>query len=353
MSKKSKKSNIPKIAQHSAQPIQTNPAPTVNMPSQPTVNEKTQLTQLINNLEQARGNIRVIIYWLLDTARISEAVVTSLYDQLSNIGKQPALDLVLFTRGGDTEAPWRIVSLIREFCNRFAVLLPYRAYSAGTLLAMGADEIVMTPLGVLGPIDPSRTHPLLPRREGAPEAEPISVQDMRHAMRFILETAKPSADTPYTPEAMAQIVTALFDKIHPLAIGAIEQSYALAKLIGTRCLGTHMNPVADKDKIGEIVNRLCDDYKSHSYQICRKEAREIGLNAVDAPANVDSAMMDLLRFYMGRSIGLPPVKPTAGQVLKMHLGWLDSANLQMRCEADAQVEKDDKMKVLGDRWVKY
>ncbi len=104
MSKKSKKSNIPKIAQHSAQPIQTNPAPTVNMPSQPTVNEKTQLTQLINNLEQARGNIRVIIYWLLDTARISEAVVTSLYDQLSNIGKQPALDLVLFTRGGDTEA---------------------------------------------------------------------------------------------------------------------------------------------------------------------------------------------------------------------------------------------------------
>ena len=52
-----------------------------------------------------------------------------------------------------------------------------------------SNEIVMTPFASLGPIDPSRTHPLLPTREGAPEAEPISVHDMRHAMQFIKEAA--------------------------------------------------------------------------------------------------------------------------------------------------------------------
>jgi ClpP class serine protease len=31
------------------------------------------------------------------------------------------------------------------------------------MICLGADEIVMTPLGALGPIDPSRTHPLLPK----------------------------------------------------------------------------------------------------------------------------------------------------------------------------------------------
>ncbi len=75
-------------------------------------------------------------------------------------------------------------------------------------------------------------------------------------MAFIRETAKPSDLTTYTPEAMAQIVTALFDKIHPLAIGAIEQSYALAKLIGTRCLSTHMvNTRVEQDTVVEKENQ--------------------------------------------------------------------------------------------------
>ncbi|MFH1674122.1 MAG: hypothetical protein ABIF87_11955 [Pseudomonadota bacterium] len=285
--------------------------------SQAAVSDKEQLIQLIKALELARGGNRVIVYWLTDLARISEAMVLSLYDQLSSIGRQEAIDLFLFTRGGDVEAPWRIVTLIREFCNRFSVLVPYRAHSAGTLLAMGADEIVMTPMGVLSPIDPSRTHPLLPRSEGAAEAEPISVQDMRHAMTFIRETAKPGNLINYTPEAMAQIVTALFDKIHPLAIGAIEQSYALAKIIGSRCLQTHMINTDEMVTIEKIVNKLCDDYKSHAYPICRNEAREIGLKVVDAPPDVDRAMIDLLKFYMARDISLPKTDLKPGQTFTL------------------------------------
>lgn len=357
MSKKSqRKSNIPNTTKQNI-PINQPNTPAITIPQTPTNQaEKTQVIQLIQNLEKARGNGRVIVYWLLDTARISEAIIIPLYDQLMKVGKQETIDLVLFTRGGDTEIPLRIVTLIREFCKKFNVLIPYRAYSSGTLIAMGADEIVMTPLGVLGPIDPSRTHPLLPKREGAPEAEPISVQDMRHAIRFILETAKPGNDIPYTPEAMAKIVTSLFDKIHPLAIGAIEQTYALAKLIGTKCLYTHMDKNTDKDKINSIVDKLCDDYKSHAYQICRQEAREIGLPVKDALPNVDTELLNLLKFYMSRPMLPNPTSlttPTIGHKFKMYLGWLDSADLQLRCEADMQIEKDNQTKSLGDKWIPY
>jgi len=176
---------------------------------------------------------------------------------------------------------------------------------------------------------------------------------MRHAMRFILETAQPGEGFQYTPEAMADIVTALFDKIHPLAIGAIEQSYALAKLIGIRCLSSHMDPEKEKSQIEGIVNRLCDDYKSHAYQISRKEAREIGLKAVDASPAEDAAMISLLKFYTARNVGLPAKKPTVGQTFKMTIGWLDSVNLQLCCEADAQVAQNDAIKILTDRWVPY
>lgn len=318
---------------------------------QPSADEKQNLNTLITALEQVRGS-RVLTYWTNDIARMSGAVVLSLYDQLTAIGKTPKLDLFLRTTGGDTDIPWRIVSLIREFCDEFNVLVPHIAMSSGTITALGADSIVMTPLGALGPIDPSRTHPLLPKRDGADEAEPVSVQDMRHAMQFIREAAGSDKEMPYTPEAMAQIFTALFDKIHPLAIGAIEQSYGLAKLVGTQCLGTHMDPEAEAEKIKAIVDQLCDGYKSHSYQISRGEARKLGLNAVDAPDDVEKAMMDLFRFYLLRPF-MPPGGPVAGQGFQAYLAWLDSTGMSLRVEGQYNVDVDGNVAPIGDMWKVY
>jgi hypothetical protein len=291
-------------------------------------------------------------------AKISEAAVLPLYDQLAAIGPTQRLDLFLFTRGGDTEAPWRIVSLIREFATEFGVLVPYRAASAGTLISLGADEIVMTALGSLGPIDPSRSHPLLPRLTPDVVPEPVSVQDMRHAMKFIRDTAgegeEPATTTTYTPEAMAEILTTLFEKVHPLVIGAIEQSYALAKLIAMRCLGTHMSVATDGAAMEAIVNRLCDDYKSHQYPISRKEAAEAGLKVVEPPPAVDRAMMDLLKFYLARTVwpGGPPPS-VAGKTATAHLAWLDSTSLSFRAVVEYEVVKPGELKVRSDQWAGY
>ena len=51
-------------------------------------------------------------------------------------------------------SPWRIISLFREFAQEVNVLVPYGAYSAATLICLGADEILMGRKGELGPIDP-------------------------------------------------------------------------------------------------------------------------------------------------------------------------------------------------------
>ena len=325
-------------------------APAILAPQVP-ADEKSRLVPLVTTLERLRGS-RVIVYWLTEQAKVSEGGIVPFYDQLAAIGRQQKIDLVLYTRGGDAEAPWRFVSLVREFCDQFTVLIPHRALSAGTLLAMGADEIVMTPLSVLGPIDPSRTHPLLPRQEGAKEAEPISVQDMRHAMQFVREASGHGTEMPYTPEAMAQIFTALFEKIHPLAIGAIEQTYALAKLIGTQCLSTHMDPAKEGPQIQAIVDRLCDEYKSHNYQIGRREARDIGLKAVDAPPDVEAVLVELYKFYVTRKF-MPATAPSKGQVFVSHIGWFDSASLQLRAEAQHRMGDAGEAQVLGDQWVAY
>ena len=299
-------------------------------------------------IEAERGS-RVLVYWTTDIARISEGVATPLYDQLQAIGHVDKLDLILFTRGGDTEAPWRIVSLIREYCDHLGVLVPFRAASAGTMIALGADEIVMTPLSALGPIDPSRTHPLLPLQGGVKEA--VSVQDMRHAMNFVRQPSGPGSEMVYTPEAMAQIFAALFDKIHPLAIGAIEQSYALAKLVARMCLETHMDATTEKAQITAIVDRLCDDYKSHSFQINRSEARAVGLKAVDASPALATALDHVLKFYLARKV-FPSGEPALGKIVAAHLAWLDSLSMTIRAEGKVTLDGDNIVH-KGDAWTIY
>ena len=80
-----------------------------------------------------------------------------------------------------------------------------------------------------------------------------------------------------------------------------------------------------------------------------------GLEVVDAPPSVDQAMMDLLKFYMARDVGLPKttVRPSPGQTFKLYIAWLDSINKQIRVEQDTLVEKDNQARPVGDRWVEY
>ena len=315
----------------------------------PQPDDKETTVALIEALEHKRGN-RVLVYWTSDLARMSDAVVRSFYDQLCSIGDVPHLDLVLQTNGGETEIPWRLTSLIREFAKRFTVIVAHRAASSGTLLAMGADEIVMTRFAVLGPIDPRRNHPLLPVREGT-QAEPVSVQDMRHAIQFIREASRAGSEFAYTPEAMAQIFTSLFDKLHPLVIGAIEQSHALSKLIGTRCLETHMKGSKAEKRIAALVDKLCDEYESHAYQIPRAEAKSIGLKVKSASPKLDELVMRLYRHYTSRPLR-PPILPPDGGELKAHIAWLDTTEMQLRCVAN-QVNRGGRLQSVSDRWERY
>ncbi len=41
-------------------------------------------------------------------------------------------------------AAWSILNLIRMFCDELEIIVPMKAHSAGTMMAIGADKIVMT-----------------------------------------------------------------------------------------------------------------------------------------------------------------------------------------------------------------
>ena len=139
--------------------------------------------EFIKQIEESRSS-RVIAYLTSDrqgpvNARVAMDIIPFVSEQLRKIGKQNKIDLLLYSAGGDTMVPWRLVSMIREYCDQFSVLLPYKAHSAATMIALGADEIIMSDLSEISPIDPSTANIFNPTDpQNSQNKIPISVEDV-------------------------------------------------------------------------------------------------------------------------------------------------------------------------------
>lgn len=232
---------------------------------------RQKVPQAIMAIEKLRES-KVVTLMLAEGVLLKDEICQPLYTQLRRLGKVERLDLFLSSRGGQSEIPYRIVTLLRGFAKHLGILIPYRAHSAATHIALGGDEIIMGDMSELGPTDPKRSHPLLPSDPYHAQKRPlsISVQDLRQLMGFV----KKEAQTQLTPDQMVAIYQALFQQVHPLALGAIEQSYALSKQITELVLRTRPNP-PDDDAITEISNLLSDHYRSHLLLIGWREAKEV------------------------------------------------------------------------------
>lgn len=80
-------------------------------------------------------------------------------DLLYRLRVNTSIDLLLHTPGGDIDAAEKLMSILRlrVGIGRLRVIVPDFAKSAGTLMAIGADSIVMSDTSELGPIDPQVT----------------------------------------------------------------------------------------------------------------------------------------------------------------------------------------------------
>lgn len=86
------------------------------------------------------------------SATIDDDDLMPVADQLSVLDGR-GLDVILETQGGKAEAAEDIVKQIRHRFKSVGFIIPGRAKSAGTIMVMSGDEILMEPASALGPID--------------------------------------------------------------------------------------------------------------------------------------------------------------------------------------------------------
>ncbi|EFE93073.1 hypothetical protein GCWU000341_00152 [Oribacterium sp. oral taxon 078 str. F0262] len=227
---------------------------------------------LYKQLEE-QFNSKILAYITSDrpymSAQISPDVIDYFIDHLDKIGPCKKISLYLYTRGGDTSAARNIVNLLRIYCDSLQVIVPHKAHSSGTIISLGANEIVMTKQATLGPIDPSLHTPLNPRLADD-RIYPVSVE----AVKGYLEFAKNELSITDSG-SLASIFEKLTDFVHPLVLGEVYRSKAQIQMMAKQLL---QNQVTDPEKIKKIIAFLCSESGSHDYTINRREAQnELGL----------------------------------------------------------------------------
>jgi ClpP class serine protease len=169
--------------------------------------------------------------------------------------EQP-IDMILHTPGGLAIAALQIARALRAHSGRVTVFVPHFAMSGGTLVALGADEIVMTEHAMLGPIDP--------QINGMPAASIIKVASEK-------------------PLSEIDDQTLIFADLGHKAIAQLKRQ-------ATELLRAPMPP----GMALALAEKLTSGRWTHDYPITVSEAREMGL-----PVNTSMPqdVLDLLSLF--------------------------------------------------------
>jgi ClpP class serine protease len=133
---------------------------------QPLLQQRIQMAlrqRKISQMEKKRGSRVILLVHRQETMRLlgfplmrfidvedSEQVLRAIH----KTDPEMPIDLVLQTPGGLVLAALQIARALKQHKGKVTVFVPHYAMSGGTLLALAADEIVMTHHSVLGPVDP-------------------------------------------------------------------------------------------------------------------------------------------------------------------------------------------------------
>lgn len=249
---------------------------------------------LITAIETERKS-KVLVYMLSPRgASVADDVVPPLFHQLITMGRVPRLDLFISARGGSPESVWRVLSLLREYADHLSVILPGQLFSASAFLALGADEIVMTPLSELGPMH------IQTMKSDHEEKHFINPFDLIEYMRFANEWG---VDT-----------TTAFDKIEedPQIIGKAVRAYRLAEQVCAKSLGLSSRKHSKSD-CDAIVSEFISNSHSSNLPFTPADCRLMGLPVTKVSDNLERTIASLQSMYMKLvNAQLPTDSPEGG-----------------------------------------
>jgi hypothetical protein len=255
------------------------------------VNEATKnALRVLQGLEPDRDHIL-----------ISHGIDRLLHQKLSFLLKEhqrfQKCTVFLTTYGGDAHAAFRIARCLRHHYDEVRLAIPSYCKSAGTLIAIGANELAIGDMGELGPLDLQVTKPndVMERGSGLDYMQGLQVALMHahQAFGLFMEVRRgglrlPTRQAGELATNMAiGMVAPLYAQIDPNRIGEMQRAIQIAKEYGER-----LDEYSNNLRQGALETMVAD-YPSHSFVIDRKEAKKL-FNRVHPMSSAENDLIGTL-----------------------------------------------------------
>jgi hypothetical protein len=259
------------------------------------VPDREELIKQAANVLAEEQNVDVFFY-NSEIARPYDEEIIALCDSRN---RRDDAVLILCTEGGDPDAAYRIARCFQNYYRKFTCIVAGYCKSAGTLVTVGAHELVMGAAGELGPLDiqMSKRDELGESQSGLIVTTALqalaekSFSAFEHFFLTIKKKGRRSISFKMSTEIACKLTSGLFSNIYsqvdPMHMGETYRATAIAQHYGLRldAYGGNLQRGALDDLISQ--------YPSHSFVIDGSEAAGL-FKTVREPNEAEANLIALL-----------------------------------------------------------
>lgn len=244
---------------------------------------RANLIEALKAISEQRGNRNILLYGSAflqrpqlpaDAIQITHVDLNGLMSCIHGMNWPSGLALVLHTPGGITNAAETIVSYLRSKFDDIEVIIPAYAMSAGTMISLGANRIIMGRQSQMGPIDPQMV------TGGRSVSAQAVVDQFEQAKKDVLKN-------PTMAHVWAPILPSLGPSLLVDARNALSYSESMVrKWLEQWMFANEAQPAHKAERAARHFNDA-QTHKSHGRRIDRDESREQGLVVEDLEKSQD------------------------------------------------------------------
>lgn len=231
--------------------------------------ERGARNKAIREFEQKRGSKVIEMIHARETVSLFGIPVRryltirdaeTILNEIRSIPDEKPIDMIIHTTGGQLLSAFQIAKALKRHRGKVTVFIPQYAMSAGTIIALAADEIVMDHNAVIGPTDPQ----FMIGKNVYPAVSVVKIPEKKSI------------------NSISDNTLILVDQ----AQKAINQVKDMIKeLLGNKY----------KKNLSKIEKRLVGGVSTHDYPIFYEEAKKLGLPVND---NMPDDVYKILRLYL-------------------------------------------------------
>jgi hypothetical protein len=234
---------------------------------------------------------------------LGEATRAEFIDARNRPPKDEQIALLIDSPGGIGSEGYRLAKFLRRHCGGFVAVVPRQAKSAATMLALGADEIVLGAFGELGPLDSQVHDP----EYGGYHSALDETKAMYRIRSFALEAydrtkevMENDSNLKNTAELIPFAMGFALGLVRPLLEDLDTVHYTLYERVlrnneeyASRLLRHHPDTRV-QERANDIAFHLVQNYFDHGFDIDVEEARGFGLETVRGPNEKEAPILDEL-----------------------------------------------------------